>query len=207
MNRYTNFFEGQNMKFRMLAVAAAMAVSAGAHAAVFSDNFDADAQGTDSTPTNWYLGADTNDVDIIGTGFFDVIPGNGNYVDLDGSNGKSPAGVLATDIAVILGGVYTATFQLGGNHRDGTTDSVTVMFGGTTLVLPVSPTDAFTTYSISTTATSGSLTLSFADDRSGNIGALLDNVSVSAVPEPGSLSLMLAGFAALGFAARRRRGN
>jgi hypothetical protein len=47
--------------------------------------------------------------------------------------------------------------------------------------------------------------LSFTDSQAGNVGALLDNVSVTAVPEPGSLSLMLAGFAALGVVARRRR--
>jgi hypothetical protein len=33
---------------------------------------------------------------------------------------------------------------------------------------------------------------------------LLDNISVSSVPEPATMSLFLAGIAALGFAARRR---
>lgn len=194
------------MKFRMLAVAAAMALSASAQASTFHDDFNTDTQGTSKVPTGWYLeGTGTNDVDIIGTGFFDEIPGNGNYIDLDGSNGQSPLAVLATDISVTSGAIYTATFQLGGNHRDGTTDVVTVLFGGSSLTVPVGPNDAFTTYSITATATSGTLTLSFADDRSGNVGALLDNVNVSPVPETGTLSLMLAGLAALGVAARRRR--
>jgi len=192
------------MKIRMLAVAAAMALSAGAHAAtVFSDDFDGDALQLNAIPANWTLG-NAGAVDVIGApGFFDLLPGNGHYVDLDGSNGL--AGLLQTSFASSAGTTYTATFQLGGNQRDGSTDSVTVLFGSTTLTLPIGPTDAFTTYSISTTGTGGSLQLSFLDGRNGNVGALLDNVSITAVPEPAGLALMLGGLAALGLTARRRR--
>ena len=192
------------MKIRMLAVAAAMVLSAGAHAAsVFSDNFDSDALQLNSIPTNWSLG-NAGAVDVIGApGFFDLLPGNGHYVDLDGSNGL--AGLLQTSFASSAGTTYTATFQLGGNQRDGSTNTVTVLFGTTSLTLPIGPTDGFTTYSISTTGTGGSLQLSFLDGRDGNVGALLDNVAVTAVPEPAGLALMLAGLGAIGFAARRRR--
>jgi hypothetical protein len=194
------------MKIRMIAAVAALVLSAGAQAAtVWSDNFDTAALGTDVTPAGWYLGAaGTGDVDVIGDpGFFDLIPGNGRYIDLDGSNGA--AGFLTTDIANGAG-VYTVSFQLGGNHRDGVSDDVTVNFGATSATYTIDPNAAFTTYTMSYTATGSTpFSLSFHDGRDGNVGALLDNVSISAVPEAGTLSMMLAGIAALGFAARRRR--
>lgn len=193
------------MKIRMLAAAALVAVATGANAGVvFSDNFDSDTQGLDKTPTGWAL-TGTGDVDIIGAGgAFDLIPGNGNYVDLDGSDGF--AGHLSTTLSGTAAGTYTATFELGGNHRDGTTDLVTVTFGGTTEVISVGPTSPFTIGTITTTSAGGDLTLGFHDGRDGNVGALLDDVSVSAVPEPTNVALMMAGLLGLGFAARRRRG-
>ena len=193
------------MKIRMLAAAALVAVATGANAGVvFSDNFDSDTQGLDKTPTGWAL-TGTGDVDIIGAGgAFDLIPGNGNYVDLDGSDGF--AGHLSTTLSGTAAGTYTATFELGGNHRDGTTDLVTVVFGGATQTFAIGPNDPFTTYSLSTTASAAPLQISFHDGRDGNVGALLDDVSVSAVPEPTNVALMMAGLLGLGFAARRRRG-
>ena len=190
------------MEIRKLAIVAALAFSAAAQAAtVYTDDFNADLQGLNSVPTGWSV-TGTGTVDIIGTGFFDEIPGNGNYIDLDGSNGV--AGLLSRSVSVGAG-TYSATFSLGGNNRDGTTDPVAVTFGSTTIYM-VPPSSGFTTYTLWTTLSSaGSLVLSFQDGRDGNVGALLDNVTVSSVPEPTSLSLLLAGVAALGFAARRRR--
>lgn len=57
-------------------------------------------------------------------------------------------------------------------------------------------------------ATGSSLTLKFiATGNSDSLGSSLDNVRVSAVPEPDSVMLMLAGLGAMGFVARRRKGR
>lgn len=54
-------------------------------------------------------------------------------------------------------------------------------------------------------ATSGTTTLFFAGGYHGGDYVGLDNVSVTAVPEPETYAMMLAGLGALGFVARRRK--
>jgi hypothetical protein len=193
------------MKIRMLAAIVAAALAGAAHAApVFSDNFDTDSQGLNVVPSGWTVTGGTVDIIPVGSSFHFVDDANGNYVDLDGSTGS--AGLLSTTIATPANGQFTATFSLAGNHRDGSTELVTVNFGGTTETFSPSELDDLTVHTITGNAVGGSITLSFQDASHDNIGALLDDVSVSAVPEPGSLTLMAAGVLGLAFAARRRRG-
>jgi len=85
------------------------------------------------------------------------------------------------------------------------------MFGTQSLVLTALPASApYQTYTIPfTPSASGTYDLSFANAGGDNIGALLDNVvitsgTVSAVPEPSMLALMVAGCAGLRLRARRR---
>ena len=61
------------------------------------------------------------------------------------------------------------------------------------------------TYSVAyTAATTGAYKLSFLDNSANNVGAILDNVSVKAVPEPGELALWATGLGLLGFITKRR---
>jgi hypothetical protein len=58
--------------------------------------------------------------------------------------------------------------------------------------------------SFTPTAT-GSYGFSFYNHGGDNQGAILDQVTITAVPEPETYAMLLAGLAAVGFAARRRR--
>lgn len=190
------------MNFRLVAAAlAAATLSAGAQAAVYTDDFNADPLGLNAVPAGWSVANGT--VDIIGTGFFELLPGNGNYIDLDGSS--SQAGVLSHVVTGIADGSYSVSFQLAGNQRGAGNDVVDVTFGGTTQTYTLADNAPLATYTLTTSVSGGSVGLSFYNHGGDNQGAILDNVSVSAVPEPASLALMLAGLGFIGFAARRRQ--
>ncbi len=190
------------MNFRLLAAAlAAATLSAGAQAAVYTDDFNADGLGLNAVPAGWSVANGT--VDVIGTGFFDLVPGNGNYIDLDGSSNQ--AGVLSHLVTGVADGTYTVSFQLAGNQRGAGNDVVDVTFGGTTQTYTLADNAPLATYTLTTNVSGGSVGLSFYNHGGDNQGAILDNVSVSAVPEPAGVALMLAGLGFVGFAAKRRK--
>ena len=195
---------------KLLALATAFALCPVANAAtVFSDNFDANATGLNAVPTGWTVSSGT--VDIIGNGFFDLIPGSGKYIDLDGST--SDAGVLAKTLSLVAGTHYTAFFDLAGNHRNGATETVTGIFGiglgNVSATYSLAQNAGWTHYSLSfTPTTTQNYVLSFSNFGGDNVGMLLDNVSVvstAPVPEPETYAMMLAGLGLLALIRRRRR--
>jgi len=195
------------MFFKKILIGAAILGASAAQAAtpVFSDNFDTDTLALNATSFKGGWAVSGGTVDIIGAGGqFDLAPGNGRYIDLDGSSYN--AGIFANSVSVVAGQTYTLSFSLAGNHRGAGNDTVEVNFGSLSQVYNLSSSDAFSTHTLSfTAATGGSAGFSFIDNGSDNQGALLDNVSVSAVPEPETYGMMLGGLALLGVVARRRR--
>jgi hypothetical protein len=196
-----------------LAIAVAAGLVAGASASaqagvVFSDNFNSYAfQLNWVPPANWTV--PVGSVDLIGETTtitdFDFFPGNGGYVDLDGSTGQ--AGTLET-IQSFAAGTYTLTFDLAGNARGDVNKTTTISLGSqvvATLDLP--STSPYQLYSYTFTATTGGQ-LSFGDNTAGNqdIGNILDNVTLSTgIPEASTWAMMLLGFAGLGYAGYRAR--
>ena len=90
-----------------------------------SDNFNTENGGVGALNYTGFANWDVNGggtVDLIGNSSFDFYPGNGLYVDLDGSS--SNAGVLTTK-SLFAPGNYALSFKLGGSQR-GTPESVTV---------------------------------------------------------------------------------
>ena len=199
------------MFFKQIFIGAALLCASAAQAAtVFSDNFDTDTLALNAVNFNGGWAVSGGTVDIIGAGgSFDLVPGNGRYVDLDGSTNK--AGIFANALSVVGGQSYTLSFALAGNHRNAGTDTVEVNFGGASQVFTRAAGDAFTTYTLNYTATAtGKAGFSFLDKGGDNQGALLDRVTVATaaapVPEPASYGMLLGGLAMLGLVARRRQG-
>lgn len=180
------------------------AFTSGAQAAVvFSDNFDGNAVSLNAAPTGWTVSNGT--VDIIGNGFFDFYPGNGAYIDLDGST--NDAGELSRSFSLTGGVAYSASFTLGGSTR-GDSNTVDVSFGNVSQAFTLASNDPLALFTVGfTPAADGSYALTFANQGGDSLGAILLDVQVAtnAVPEPETYAFMLAGLGMLTAIGRRRQ--
>ncbi|MES2193625.1 MAG: PEPxxWA-CTERM sorting domain-containing protein [Pseudomonadota bacterium] len=179
---------------------------------VFQDNFNATTtQGLNQTTfANWNVSSGS--VDVIGDGgpyaYFPV--GHGNYVDLNGSSGQPGA---ITTKTLFAAGTYSVSFDLAGSQGgagnidpSSHTTKIEFSIGGVTQELTLDPTAPFTTHTfLFTTTGEGALTFRDLAGGNNNVGNILDNVTVSAVPEPSTWAMMILGFLGVGFMAYRRK--
>jgi choice-of-anchor C domain-containing protein len=148
----------------------------------------------------------SGNVDLIGT-YWQAPPTGGYSVDMNGSD----AGTISQSFT-LPAGQYTLSFYLAGNPDDGnTTKSVQVSAGDASQMFVFHNADASETsmgwaLETLTFTTDGSTTVTFSSPTSGTpYGAAIGGVSVSAVPEPGSVGLLLAGLGMIGVMSSRRR--
>jgi len=197
--------------FAAVALAALLGGSAAfADTVILSDNFDADAPAM----LNWTGDATfvptspPGSVDLIGSPppFYDLLPGHGYYVDLDGTtgSGNNPAGQLSS-VMTVGPGAYKLTFDLAGNNRGYPSQTTTVGLGDFSTSLTPVNTSGFTTETYwFKTSTAGQLV--FTDlGPSNQQGNLLDNITLASVPEPATWGMMIIGLMGIGATLRGRR--
>jgi PEP-CTERM motif len=131
-----------------------------------------------------------------------VLPESDICVDLDGSTGA--AGQISSASLSLAPETYILSFDLIGSHR-GVDTSTTVSLGSLyNQTFSLSSGD-ITSGIVNTTINVGTTTVApliFASMTPGDIGALLDNVTLVSTPEPATLSLLCIGLAGLMFGGR-----
>lgn len=198
---------------KMIAAGAAALVLAGAaHANGLADGSFAEGANANSFATysagnafgDWNV--DSGSIDLIGSYW----GGHGGSYSVD-MNGNGPGAISQS--FTLAAGEYTLSFWMSGNPDGGAgTQSVKAIVGDASQVFNFVVTPGQTrsnmgwTLETLTFSTAGATTLTFdSNTASGPYGASISDISVSAVPEPASLGLLLAGIGMLGVMSSRRR--
>jgi len=146
-----------------------------------------------TTITGWSVG--NISVDVV-NGAYNAI--SGNSIDLAGTPGPGSLSQTFT----LAAGSYQLSFDLGRNTDDA--PYANVVLGSTNFGTKIGGTGAtFIHYVLPYVSAGGATTLSFTNLGTPG-GGILDNVSVTAVPEPENYAMMLAGLGLIGFVAHRR---
>ena len=147
---------------------------------------------------------------------FNAQGGSQNAVDLTGAGNTGPTDGIVQTIATAAGQQYRLTFYVGNasptggngsNYTQPSTLNLSIDGGALSTYTNAVNTPFginFRKFSFVFTA-AGATSLAFSNGTVGDNYLGLDTVSVTAVPEPATWGLMIAGFAMVGFAARRRR--
>jgi hypothetical protein len=114
-------------------------------------------------------------------------------------------GGISQSLATVAGGNYSISFDLA--NLGGTPSEYFVQFGSTVLAQEVDPSDfPYTRFSFTVTAASNSSNLSFSIQQDPS-WMLLDNISVTAVPEPGEWAMLMTGIPLVCWQIRRKQAN
>ncbi len=214
-----------SLRLVTLAVAVCLQAAPAAALTIFYESFDAEpgsGQGASGGSGIGYTGfaswtVSGGSVDLVAQGDFAPDPSqimcfgaSGKCVDLDGNTNNG--GVLTSISIPLSPGTYEFSYQLAGTAssftQSGSNAANTVeasLTGGLFFESVVrskgDPFEAFGGLFVVPSATA--VQIVFEDLGGDNFGAMLDEVRIESVPEPGTVSLLLCGL--LGFAFARRR--
>lgn len=199
--------------FRVALLSAGIAVSAQASAnIVVNGSFEAQTnialnsfQTFTSGLTGWSI---YGSVDVVGTNYWTASEGNYS-LDLNGNS----MGVIYQTLNTVAGQQYQLRFDLAGNPEGGSSVKVAMQnVGGANpefLFFDAAGNSksnmGWETQVYNFVAQGSQTLLQFTSLTPGAYGPALDNISVSAVPEPGEWALMLSGLGLMGYIARRRQ--
>lgn len=183
---------------------------------LFLDDFNTETLGTNAVSiTNWNISS--GNIDVIGNpGFFEFYPGNGRYLDMDGST--SNAGRIETiTVFNLTPGDYTLSFDQGKNGSSAESMNISVGSVFTNLFSsPAGSVPALINREFNFTvgaATTGTIVFDHlgndnTSNTGDNAGIVVDNVRlvriVTTVPEPSALALLLPIMGVFGVAMVRR---
>ena len=152
-----------------------------------------------AVPADFGFAVPVNNVDIIANGAYTPFLATGGAYNLD-LVGYGSTGAISQTFNTVLGRVYTVSLDYtvnGGGTADVSVDGGSI---GT-----IVGTGTWQNFATSFVGTGSGVTFAITETVGGNSGGVvLDNVSVTAIPEPATWALMIAGFGMVGFAARRR---
>ena len=142
-----------------------------------------------------------NNVDIVSNGRYGPNLSTGGAFNLD-LVGYGSSGAISQTLATIVGQQYLVSLDYSSN--DGINNPTAIIAGDSTIGT-ITGTHAWQNYTGLFTATSTSTTFMISEGvGGGNAGVFLDNINVSAVPEPATWAMILLGFGLIGFAMRKR---